>query len=277
MTAASTDTKVYDSTTSSARIPTVTTGSLAGTDTALHADLRTQERRHRQDTDADRHRQRRQRWGELRPSPSPTTTTGVITARAVTVPSTAHQDLRLDNDSAAVPTITAGTLVRAPTPAFTQIDTKNVGRRRSPRRPRITDGNGGANYDDHLRHRQHRRHHPAAITVTGDHRHQDLRRHHQLGRHPDHHRRHARRHRHGRLHARRSTTPTSGTGKTLIPAGTVNDGNGGANYAVTFVDDTTGVITQWAVTVTADSGQAKIYGTPDPALTYTVTGSLQPR
>ena len=31
------------------------------------------------------------------------------------------------------------------------------------------------------------------------------------------------------------------------------------------------------MTVTADSGQAKIYGTPDPTLTYTVTsGSLQP-
>ena len=68
-----------------------------------------------------------------------------------------------------------------------------------------------------------------------------------------------------------------GTDKTLTPAGTISDGNGGANYAITFVNDTTGVITQWAVTVTADSGQAKIYGTPDPTLTYTVTsGSLQP-
>ena len=34
-----------------------------------------------------------------------------------------------------------------------------------------------------------------------------------------------------------------GTGKTLTPAGTVNDGNGGANYTVTFVNDTTGAIT----------------------------------
>ncbi len=68
-----------------------------------------------------------------------------------------------------------------------------------------------------------------------------------------------------------------GTDKTLIPAGSMSDGNGGANYAITFVNDTTGVISQWAVTVTADSGQAKIYGTPDPTLTYTVTsGSLQP-
>ena len=34
-----------------------------------------------------------------------------------------------------------------------------------------------------------------------------------------------------------------GTGKTLTPAGSVNDGNGGDNYAITFVNDTTGVIT----------------------------------
>ncbi|MDD4980575.1 MAG: YDG domain-containing protein, partial [Candidatus Omnitrophica bacterium] len=34
-----------------------------------------------------------------------------------------------------------------------------------------------------------------------------------------------------------------GTGKTLTPAGTVNDGNGGLNYNVTFVNNTTGVIT----------------------------------
>ena len=68
-----------------------------------------------------------------------------------------------------------------------------------------------------------------------------------------------------------------GTGKTLTPAGTISDGNGGANYAITFANDTTGVISQWTLTVTADSGQAKIYGTPDPILTYTVTsGSLQP-
>ena len=35
-----------------------------------------------------------------------------------------------------------------------------------------------------------------------------------------------------------------GTGKTLIPSGSVNDGNGGANYSVTFVSSTAGAITQ---------------------------------
>jgi hypothetical protein len=37
-------------------------------------------------------------------------------------------------------------------------------------------------------------------------------------------------------------TPNVGTGKTLTPVGTVTDGNGGANYGVTFVNDLTGVI-----------------------------------
>ena len=36
--------------------------------------------------------------------------------------------------------------------------------------------------------------------------------------------------------------PAAGTGKTLTPTGTVNDGNGGANYAYTFANNTTGVI-----------------------------------
>ena len=42
-----------------------------------------------------------------------------------------------------------------------------------------------------------------------------------------------------------------GLGKTLTAAGSVNDGNGGNNYTVAFVADTTGSITQRAITVTA--------------------------
>jgi hypothetical protein len=38
-------------------------------------------------------------------------------------------------------------------------------------------------------------------------------------------------------------TKNAGTGKTLTPAGTVSDGNGGANYIVTFASNTNGVIT----------------------------------
>lgn len=41
-------------------------------------------------------------------------------------------------------------------------------------------------------------------------------------------------------------TATVGTGKTLTPAGTITDGNEGANYTITFVNNTTGSITETA-------------------------------
>ena len=61
-----------------------------------------------------------------------------------------------------------------------------------------------------------------------------------------------------------------GTSKTLTPTGDVTDGNGGGNYLVTFVNDTTGVITAQPLTITADA-KAKAFGDPDPALTYSIT------
>lgn len=61
-----------------------------------------------------------------------------------------------------------------------------------------------------------------------------------------------------------------GTGKTLMPSGAVNDGNGGANYNVTFGNDTTGTIEMLSLTLTADP-KSKVYGASDPALTYQIT------
>ncbi|MCX5999373.1 MAG: YDG domain-containing protein, partial [Chloroflexi bacterium] len=49
-----------------------------------------------------------------------------------------------------------------------------------------------------------------------------------------------------------------GASKTLTPAGTVTDGNSGANYSVTFTPVTTGTITARAITVTAVT-DAKVY------------------
>ena len=46
----------------------------------------------------------------------------------------------------------------------------------------------------------------------------------------------------------------------MTPAGTVSDGNGGDNYTITFVNDTTGVITARAITVTATT-DTKTYDT----------------
>ena len=53
----------------------------------------------------------------------------------------------------------------------------------------------------------------------------------------------------------------AGTGKTLIPSGSVSDGNGGNDYSVTFVNNTTGVITPKAITVTAAANTKTYDGT----------------
>ncbi|HEU4875046.1 MAG TPA: MBG domain-containing protein [Pyrinomonadaceae bacterium] len=55
----------------------------------------------------------------------------------------------------------------------------------------------------------------------------------------------------------------------------INDGNGGNNYNLTFVSNNF-EIKKRAIEVTADAGQFKIYGDPDPAaFTYSITsGSL---
>src|SRR4029079_13267834 len=69
----------------------------------------------------------------------------------------------------------------------------------------------------------------------------------------------------------------AGSGKTLTPAGSVSDGNGGANYAVTFVAVYTGVINQRAITVTAVSNTKTYDGTTSAAATPTISpaGSIQ--
>ncbi len=62
------------------------------------------------------------------------------------------------------------------------------------------------------------------------------------------------------------------TGKTLTVSGSVNDGNGGANYAVTFVSNTTGVINQAGLTITALPNTKTYDGTTSAATTPTVSG-----
>ena len=65
-------------------------------------------------------------------------------------------------------------------------------------------------------------------------------------------------------------TKNAGTGLTLTPADSINDGNGGADYAVTLVSTTTGQITPLAITVTAAS-RTKIYdGTTSSTATPTI-------
>ena len=65
-----------------------------------------------------------------------------------------------------------------------------------------------------------------------------------------------------------------GAGKTLTPAGTITDGNGGNNYTVTFVNDTTSVITARAITVTAVTDTKAFDGTTSSAGVPTITGLI---
>jgi len=51
----------------------------------------------------------------------------------------------------------------------------------------------------------------------------------------------------------------AGTDKLIFPSGVVTDGNGGANYTYTFVNDTTGVITPRPVTAPGVTAVNKVY------------------
>ncbi len=66
-------------------------------------------------------------------------------------------------------------------------------------------------------------------------------------------------------------TKNVGTGKTLTPTGLVVDGNGGANYAVTFAPDTTGVISARAITVTAGTDTKTYDGSTSSLVVPSIT------
>src|SRR5208337_362586 len=66
-----------------------------------------------------------------------------------------------------------------------------------------------------------------------------------------------------------------GTGLTLTPTGSVTDGNGGNNYAVTFANNTTGVITAVSVTATVTAANKTYDATTAATITTcTLTGVL---
>ena len=67
-------------------------------------------------------------------------------------------------------------------------------------------------------------------------------------------------------------TKNVGTGKTLVPGGSVTDGNGGSNYTLTFNDDATGQISTRAITVLAITSTKGYDGTTSSATTPAITG-----
>ncbi len=74
-------------------------------------------------------------------------------------------------------------------------------------------------------------------------------------------------------------TKNVGNNKTITPSGIVNDGNGGNNYAVTFIN-ATGEITPRALTITGATTINKVYDGTDIAATtsgtWTLTGVISP-
>jgi len=64
----------------------------------------------------------------------------------------------------------------------------------------------------------------------------------------------------------------AGTNKTLTPSASVSDGNGGNNYSYTFVNNTTGIINQATLTITAATNTKTYDSTTSAAATPTVSG-----
>ncbi len=67
-----------------------------------------------------------------------------------------------------------------------------------------------------------------------------------------------------------------GTGKTLTPTATISDGNSGNNYTVTLATVSTGTITTRALTITASSANSRVYDgtTATPGTPSITSGSL---
>ena len=69
-------------------------------------------------------------------------------------------------------------------------------------------------------------------------------------------------------------TRSVGTGKSLIPAGTVSDGNGGNNYSVSFFGNRGGVISALRLTVTGITADNKPYDGTTTATIHTAGATL---
>ena len=210
------------------------------------------------------------------------TTTETVAARPITVTAAANAKLYDGTTAAsALPTVAAGSLVAGDAGAFSETyNNKNVGvgKTLTPAGS-VNDGNNGANYQVAFATTIVGGIYPQSITVTaaanskaydgttaasappaitagslaaGD----------------------------SAAWSESYDTPAVGTAKTLTPAGSINDGNGGGNYQVTFVNNAGGVITQtmdhFVVTAspaTVTAGSAFLLGvTAEDAAGHVVSG-----
>ncbi len=201
--------------------------------------------------------------------------TGVITPAPLTV--TAQTDSRVYDGTTAssgAPLVTGATYDAVGTAAIQAFDTRNAGSGKTLTASGLVlaDGNGGANYAISYVNDSSGVITPAALTVTAQ---------------PDS------RGYNGTISSSVAPVLTGatydaigtaatqsfddrnvGTGKTLTAAGLVlNDGNGGANYAISYASNTAGVITPAAVTVTAQADTRVYNGTTASGVAPVVTGA----
>jgi uncharacterized repeat protein (TIGR03803 family) len=271
---AATSSKGYDGTTSSAIAPTVTGGNIAGGDTAAFTESFDTKNVGSGKTLTPAGLVSDGNGGNNYSVTLVASTAGQVTARAVTV-TAAVNTKGYDGtiSSTAVPTVTGGSLAGGDTAAFSEsYGTENAGTGLTlTPAGSISDGNGGNNYSVTLVPRTTGQITARAITVTVA----------TSSKAYD-----------GTTSSSATPTITSGnlvtgdtaafseifdtknvgTGKTLLGAGSVNDGNGGRNYAVSFVSNTTGQITVRAITVTAVTSTKTYDGTTSANATPTITG-----
>ncbi len=272
------NTKVYDGTESAASVPTITSGSLQGSDTADFTETYSTANVGTGLTLTPSGLVDDGNDGNNYTYTFVPVSTGVITAEALTITAVADSKTYDATTSAAgVPTITSGSLQGSDTAEFIETySTQNVGSGLTlTPSGTVNDGNGGNNYTYTLVPVSTGVITPAALVITavsntkvydgttsaaampmvwglqGSDTVSDL--------------------------SETYDTPNAGTGKRLaIAAYTINDGNGGDNYTVTTMPDDTGVITAEALTITAVANTKVYDGTTGAASVPTITsGSLQ--
>ena len=275
---AAVDSKTYDGTTSSTASPTVTLGSVQPGDTAptwtesydtKHVGVSKTLTPAGTITDGN---------GGANYSYTFVTAVGAISQENITVTAAANtKTYNGTTAAAAAPAITSGSVQTGDTANFAEIyDTKHVGTGKTLTPSGIvTDGNGGANYSYTFVPAPIGTISQESITLTAvtntklyD----------------------------GTISAAAAPSVTSGSvqtgdtasfsetydtknvgaGKALTPAGTVTDGNGGANYSYTFVPAAAGTISQTNITVTAATNTKTYDGNTTAAAAPTVTaGNIQ--
>ena len=268
-----TNSKTYDGTTSASAIPQITSGSLAGTDAATFTETYGNKNVGTGITLTPSGIVNDGNSGNNYAYTFVNDNTGVINARALTITAAATTRVYDGTTSSATAPTVAGGIQTGDVAAFIEVyDNRNIGANKTlTPSGNVNDGNSGNNYTYSFVTANTGAITARPLTITGA---------------PS-------------TKVYDGTTASSsiptvtggveptdvanftqvydnknvGTGKTLIPSGSVNDGNGGNNYTYTFNNLTTGpnrAITARPITITADP-KSKTYGEADPALTAQVT------